>query len=315
MPNSELPGNAFYFPGQTVERLNASHNSPAGTNEREIHNSYLGAINDKAYSGPHSFWNHRLVSSKTVTFPDNSLPINNGKSIVNSGSDQATVQIAETSKDWTGVSEEEKRHAYYVKTFHGHPSRKFPVARGHSRGVPKKKKVGTPQEKYRKSKKEANVLLEIEKDEAFDVDVSRRFGQVDLEATSQTGMVKNRRRAVDHNGINPGLDSSRRRLKLVRMDAILGTSKERAHQFESSDGSVSPGRDEERGDNKPIHLYNGVKHSAVKDPGVNTTALEHATGSCVAGPGHLAEHTIGHADPNHDCECLFSHQLEFPWMS
>ncbi|KAL8639805.1 MAG: hypothetical protein Q9228_003207 [Teloschistes exilis] len=313
MVNSELTGNAFYLPRETVERLNAPHNSPGTTNERERHNSYLGAINNEAYSSPHSFWNHHLADTKPVTFSDNSLPIKNEKSIIKPFNDQTTIRTTETSKDLTDVTEEEKRHAHYVKTFHGHPSRKFPVVCGHSRGVPKKKVV-TPREKYRKSKKEANVFLKTEKDEAYDVDVSRRFGEVDLQAASEIGTMKNWRWAVDHNSMTPGLDSSRRRLRLVRMDAILGTSKDRAHQLGSSNGSVSPGQDDERGDDKPKHRYKVVEHSVVKDPGVDTTAIEHAAGSCVAGPGHLAEHTIGHADPNHDGESLFSHPFDIPWM-
>ncbi|KAL9577334.1 MAG: hypothetical protein Q9212_006428, partial [Teloschistes hypoglaucus] len=296
--NSRLPGD--YFPGETMETVKAPQNSPAATNERGRHGSYLGAFNNEAYCSAHPFWNHPLADANPVTSPHNSLPINKEKSIVNPFNYQTTVRTAETSKYLPGMNEEEKRHAYYVKTFHGHPSERVAVARGHSRGVPKTKKVATPKQKYRKSNKEGNVSPKKPKDEVLGVHFSGLGEEGHLVETSGTGTIKNRRRAVNGDGMTPGLESSRRRLKLVRMDATLGTLEERAHQLGSLDGGAWPGQDDEGGDDKPKHHYKVVKPSAVKDPGVDTTALDPAIGHCVAESGHLAEHTIGHADPNHD---------------
>ncbi|KAI4199805.1 MAG: hypothetical protein LQ350_004335 [Teloschistes chrysophthalmus] len=313
--NPELPDNPFHFPGQTIGRFNAPQNSPAATNERQGHSSCFGSFSHEVYSGPNSFWNHPLANVNPVTFSNNPLPINNEKPIANPINYQATIHTVETSKDLTGVTEEERRHAYYVKTFHGHPSKRVSVARGHSRGVPKKKKkVVTPQQRCRKNKKDEDVSLKPPEDEALGVQFSGLGEENHSKEMSETGMMKHRRRAVDGDGINTGLESTQRRLKLVRMDAILGTPEEKAHQHGISEGGVSPSQEEERGDDKPKHLYKAVEYSAVKDSGADVTAGEYATGPCVAGSVHLAEHTIGHADPNHDGESLFIHPLDIPWM-
>ncbi|KAI4246955.1 MAG: hypothetical protein LQ352_006244 [Teloschistes flavicans] len=292
------------------------------TNESPSYSSYLGPSHDEAYFGPLPSWNHSLADTNfgLVTFPGNSFTTNNEKSIVNPVDEKATITTVKRSKDFKGGTEVDYQ-AWYLEHFHapssapkGPPAldtsyRKVPTACGHSNTISKKKKVATQKRKYRNRKKGENVSVEPQGGKALAVHGSGFFGEGDLEESKRRGMIKDRRCAVIEDDMTLNLESSREKLRQAR-NAIMRESKQVDHQQELSEANLSSSKDEGQKEVEPEGHCEVTKKSAVKDYGIDTTAVEHAIVPCAADAGYPAEHTIGHADPNHDGESLFRHALQ-----